>query len=170
MAMFIDNTKIVYKKNFLSQEELKTIDSLIHDNSHVIKESSTPGGYKTFDIEAEDLVSAISNRVKDLILESYGEGSVSDMYPRNEIQFLSAHSGMSPHDDADGQNVAYGIVIYLSEPSDYVGGEIYYPKLDIAVKPDIGSVVIHPREPEYTHGVKVVESGLRFVMVMFASK
>lgn len=167
--MFIENTKIVYQKNFLTEEELKTIDNLILGNSFTIAENSVPGGYKTFDIGSEEFVDSLATRVKDLILEAYGEGSVNTMYPRNEIQFLSKNSGMSPHDDAAGQNISHGIVIYLSEPSEYVGGEIYYPKLDIALKPERGSIVIHPREDDYTHGVKVVEDGLRFVMVMFAS-
>jgi predicted 2-oxoglutarate/Fe(II)-dependent dioxygenase YbiX len=74
---------------------------------------------------------------------------------------------MSPHDDGNGQPVKHGIVIYLSNPEDYVGWEIYYPKLDIELKPKRGSIVIHPREDDYTHGVKPVMGGFRFVMVMF---
>lgn len=167
--MFIENTKIVYKTNFLTEEDLKTIDNLILANAFTISENLAPGGYKTFDIGSEEFVDGLAARVKDLILEAYGEGSVNHMYPRNEIQFLSKNSGMSPHDDGNGQNVSHGIVIYLSEPSDYVGGEIYYPKLEIALKPERGSIVIHPREDDYTHGVVTVLDGLRFVMVMFAS-
>jgi hypothetical protein len=160
------STKIYYSENFLSNQDLEQFDLILANSSEQIEElQKEPGGYKVLEFDNPELVESLGNRVKELIVEQYGE--VDHIYPRNEIQFLHINTGMSPHDDGQGQKVAQGIVIYLSNPEDYEGGEIYYPRLNIELKPKRGSIVIHPRENDYTHGVKEVKSGSRFVTVMF---
>lgn len=167
--MFIDNTMVYYEKDFLSNQDFQTIDKLISDNQDVIQNLTTDGRYKTFPIDAKDFVQDLSERVKNLIINVYGPETLSVIYPRDEIQFLSENDSMGLHNDAEGQNVAHGVVLYISDPKTYDGGEIYYPKLGLSLRPDRGSIVIHPRENDYTHGVKVVSRGYRFVMVMFTA-
>jgi predicted 2-oxoglutarate/Fe(II)-dependent dioxygenase YbiX len=59
----------------------------------------------------------------------------------------------------------YGGVVYLND--DFEGGEIYYPNLNIQVKPEPGMLVIHPADLKFTHGVKKVESGIRYTISAF---
>lgn len=164
--MLIENTKIYYSENFLSNQELEKFDTIISNSVEKIEElKNQEGGYKVLEFDDKEFIYDIGLRVRKLVQDQYED--VSAIYPRTEIQFMHQGTGMSPHDDGQGQNVAHGIVIYLSNPSDYEGGEIYYPKLDIELKPSKGSIVIHPREDDYTHGVKPVTGGHRFVTVMF---
>jgi hypothetical protein len=165
--MFIKDTKIYYDPLFLTAEDLNQIDAIIEENDLVIKSQiPLPGGYKTFPFENQELLDSLTERVSAVIRDNYEEG-FEHIYPRNEIQFMHGGTGMSPHDDGNGHNVKHGVVLYISVPERYEGGNIYYPKLNIELKPKRGSLVIHPREDDYTHGVKEVKSGLRFVMVMF---
>lgn len=165
--MFIENTKIYYQTSFLTSEDLEKLDKIIKDNDLAIQNQMlVTGGYKTFPFEDQEFLDSLTERVSSAIRDNYAEG-FDYIYPRSEIQFMHHGTGMSPHDDGNGDNVKHGVVLYISQPERYEGGEIYYPKLGIELKPKRGSLVIHPREDDYTHGVKEVHSGLRFVMVMF---
>jgi hypothetical protein len=167
--MFIDETKVFYKENFLTEKELKYLEEIIEAKKDAIDAMSTSGAYQTIPIDSSKFVKNLSYRVNQLIADNYGPESVSNIYPRDEIQFLNENSAMDFHDDAEGQNVSHAAVIYISGPEDYDGGELVYPKLDLQIKPEKGSIAIHPREPEYTHGVTLVTRGRRYVLVMFAS-
>lgn len=167
--MFIENTEILYKENFLTDEELAILDETINSHQEVIDAMPTNGGYQTLPVELVSFIKKISYRVFQLIADEYGADSIQKIYPRDEIQFLKENSGMGAHDDAEGQNVSHGAVIYLTDTADYDGGELFYPKLDLTIKPERGSIAIHPRTEPYTHGVNVVTRGTRYVLVMFAS-
>jgi predicted 2-oxoglutarate/Fe(II)-dependent dioxygenase YbiX len=62
----------------------------------------------------------------------------------------------------------YGVVLYLSDPSEYTGGELFYTKLNKTLSPAKGSIIIHPGDEEYSHTVKTVKSGLRLNVSLFA--
>lgn len=62
--------------------------------------------------------------------------------------------------------VEAGLVIYIND--EYNGGEIYYKYKDIIHKPKANSIVIHPANKEYTHGVKDVQNGTRYFLTHFA--
>jgi len=59
----------------------------------------------------------------------------------------------------------FGGVIYLN--SDFDGGKIYYPNLNIEVTPRTGMMVIHPANLKYTHGVSEVTKGKRYTISTF---
>ena len=61
-----------------------------------------------------------------------------------------------------------GIVIYLND--DFDGGEIYYPSLNIEYKPKAGSMIVHPANKLYSHGVKEVFGNTRYCLAFFAIK
>jgi hypothetical protein len=118
--MFLKNTKIYYSENFLSNQDLEKLDSIIGENSEKIAElQNTDGGYKILKFDDSEFLDNLTHKVKELVVQEYGE--IDLIYPRNEIQFLHFGTGMSPHDDGNGQPVKHGIVIYLSNPEDYVG-------------------------------------------------
>jgi len=166
--MFINNSKVYYQTDFLKPEELDILDAAIKEKEDEILSEGVIGGYNTFPFDHK-LIKSLSNRVYTLISDVYGADSLSMIYPRNEIQFLRENCAMDYHDDAEGQNLAHAAVIYLTDTADYDGGELRYPKLGFEIKPERGSIAIHPREPEYTHGVNMVTRGIRYVLVMFTS-
>jgi hypothetical protein len=167
--MFINDTEVFYKENFLTEKELKYLNDIIEEKENAINSAETTGAYQTIPINSLKFVRHISRRVHQLIAQTYGPDSISNIYPRDEIQFLKENSSMDYHDDAEGQNVAHAAVIYISVPESYDGGELVYPKLGIELKAQAGAIAIHPRKPEYTHGVNMVTRGTRYVLVMFTS-
>lgn len=60
---------------------------------------------------------------------------------------------------------SHGSVLYFN--SSFVGGELYYPNLNIEVKPEPGMLVVHPADLKFTHGVRKVESGVRQTLSVF---
>jgi hypothetical protein len=167
--MFIGDTEVFYKENFLTEKELKYLNEIIEAKKDEIEAIAITGAYKTIPIDSLKFVKNISRRVHQLIADTYGPDSISNIYPRDEIQFLTENCSMDYHDDAEGQNVAHAAVIYISVPESYDGGELVYPKLGIELKAQSGSIAIHPRKPDYTHGVNMVRRGTRYVLVMFTS-
>lgn len=168
--MFIENTKVLVQENFLTEEDLAFLDSVIAENKDQIDSMVSDGAYQVVHTDMANFVKRLGYRVQNLIMEAYGTDSVDNVFPRNEIQFLKENNAMGEHDDAEGQNVSHGAVIYLTDTKDYDGGELVYPKLGVTLKPERGSIAIHPREADYTHSVSMVTRGTRCVLVMFASK
>lgn len=168
--MFIENTQVLVQENFLTEEDLAFLDKVMEDNKEAIDSMTSDGAYQVVHTDMASFVKKLGYRVQNLIMEAYGKDSVDQIYPRNEIQFLKVDGAMGEHDDAEGQNVSHGAVIYLTDTNDYDGGELVYPKIGLTLKPERGSIAIHPREPDYTHSVSKVTRGVRCVLVMFASK
>jgi hypothetical protein len=73
---------------------------------------------------------------------------------------------MNPHHDGGlGPKFKYGIVLYLND--NFEGGEVYYPNLNIEIKPIANALVMHPANQIHRHGVKEVSSGIRYYMTTF---
>ena len=53
--------------------------------------------------------------------------------------------------------------LYLNE--DYEGGELYFPHLDVAIKPQFGDNIIFPSTYIYAHGARPVTDGTKYVAV-----
>lgn len=102
----------------------------------------------------------ICKRIANLFL-SYGVVNNIDSIQRFEIGgSMSIHIDKMPYN-----NVKYGMVCYLND--NYEGGEIYYPDLNIEIKPKSKSLVIH--RGDIRHGVKEVLSGSdRYFLTTFA--
>lgn len=76
----------------------------------------------------------------------------------------------SDNSDFDGipnayEKNKYVSILYLNE--DYAGGELYFPNHDISIKPKAGGLYVFPGGFENLHGVKEVESGSRYTIVIF---
>jgi len=80
--------------------------------------------------------------------------------------------GMGEHSDVgdnDPHQTRFGLVLYLNtQDKDFTGGELHYTKLGISYFPVAGDLVIHPGSEEYSHEVKDVTSGVRYMMSAFA--
>ena len=55
------------------------------------------------------------------------------------------------------------IVYFLND--DFAGGELYFPVLELVVKPEAGTLVCFPSDHNYIHGVRPVTSGHRYTVV-----
>jgi hypothetical protein len=115
--------------------------------------------------KAQELVESINRRSIHLINDHYQTDYILDplynIYKFREGDFMKEHhdSGLSP-------DIKLGAVIYLND--DFDGGEIYYPKANLEIKPVARSLVVHPAGMIYRHGVKAVSNGERFSLAGFA--
>lgn len=55
------------------------------------------------------------------------------------------------------------VVYFIND--DFDGGELFFPKLDLLIKPKAGTLVCFPSDHNYIHGVKPVTAGRRFTVV-----
>lgn len=85
-------------------------------------------------------------------------GVHADVYDSNEIFIQSLkYKNEEPYDEYNLP--IFGTVIYFN---DFDGGEIYYPKQNIEIKPKKGDLIIHGTEEFCAHGVKPVKSAKRY--------
>jgi hypothetical protein len=69
------------------------------------------------------------------------------------------------HIDAQGPEpfIEWSTIMYLNSPTDYSGGEIYFPNQKFVYKPKQYSAVFFPSAgTEYIHGITKVNSGHRY--------
>lgn len=69
---------------------------------------------------------------------------------------------LPPHQDQGVSSRLISAVGYLND--NYEGGEIYFPYLDIKIKPKSGSVVFFPSNYIYVHEVMPMVSGVRYAI------
>jgi hypothetical protein len=181
-------------ENFLSKEELDTFESLIDNTSQEDWEVEYYANLKNFCLEkfgrsdVDNLVaegkfeitqnwkdknynisnypvyrpmykglnSMIINSDPALILS--GLGTIQRMQPGVQ---LTAHT-----DQHTDPSIRYATIIYIND--EYSDGELFFPNLDIELKPKKGTLLFFPGNEEYKHGVKPVgEGSIRYVLVGF---
>lgn len=77
---------------------------------------------------------------------------------------LKAH-----YDQYSDKLVEYAAIIYIND--DYTGGELFFSKLDLRIKPEPGTLVIFPGTEEYEHGVHPVGPGpIRYNIPAFVKR
>ena len=83
------------------------------------------------------------------------------------IQRMQSGVELKSHVDQDTDpSIQYATILYLNE--EYNDGEIFFPKLNINLKPKSKSMLIFPGTEKYEHGVKHVGDGpIRYVLVGF---
>jgi len=179
---------IVLVKNIVTPEESSFLINMIENateqewagyknnvDSNGIEINAAYGNWKTqmLNLEfapnllerARVLLDDIQERCNREIKENYGKDYVVDnlysIYRFQEGDMMHEHhdSGLSP-------KIKNGVVIYLND--DFEGGEIYYPKVKIEIKPVANALLIHPANMIYRHGVKPVTSGSRYSLAGFA--
>ena len=55
------------------------------------------------------------------------------------------------------------VVYFLND--DFTGGELFFPALDLVIRPEAGTLVCFPSDHNYIHGVQPVTSGHRYTVV-----
>lgn len=59
----------------------------------------------------------------------------------------------------------FSCIYHLND--DYDGGEIYFPKQDVIMKPTANTLIIFPSNSDYEHGVMPIKSGVRHTITSF---
>ena len=57
------------------------------------------------------------------------------------------------------------MVLYIND--DYDGGELFFPDIDLEIKPKSGQLIAWPSGPLFEHGVKKISNGDRYVVTSF---
>jgi hypothetical protein len=127
-----------------------------------------------FNIEVnKDLFEYATGMFHDAILEYFNESGKdildylgSDVYKINSWKTgirLNEHVDTIQYGDLNqsaGPRPSINVLAYLTD--DYEDGEIFFPEVDVSIRPKAGSVVIF--DSDLMHGVNAVKSGERRTM------
>ena len=186
MASFYENTEILIHEDFTTKEDADYIISVVESQPLLKKKSdqslSEEGDYSDFwdgklvyieqvpDLD-QDVIRNMAVKAKLLYEDTYPELKGKINYSRIHAvhrfisgDFMPVHSDRGPHEN--NNDILHGFVIYLND--DYTGGELYYPRKGISIKPSKYSLIIHPGSEEYEHGVQKVVDGSRYAFTFFA--
>jgi len=118
--------------------------------------------------EYNDFMSMLQERSKPIFSSEYGISEFNYL-PINSVS-RRIGPGLGVHTDEISPNhpqynplekiITHGFVVYINE--DYEGGEIFYPQKDLSIKPKALSLVMHPGNKEYEHGVHEVRKTNRY--------
>ena len=185
---------IIWVKDFLTKTDLDFVLKTIGDASQEDWEIEYMGNLKTFCMEkfgrndvdnlvAEGKFEITQNWVdKNLNIRHHEEQDV--FYKRLEemvnssdpelmlsglatIQRMQPKVELKSHTDQHTDpSIRYATIIYIND--DYVDGELFFPKLDISLRPKPGDMLFFPGDEDHEHGVKHVGEGpIRYVIVGF---
>jgi hypothetical protein len=177
------NNEIVVINNFITQEEADIVmkcateDPGLWDGSNDgsgLKEwygnqlRITPDNLKDKYLYFVNFFNMIQDRSKEIFSKEYNKTDFTYL-PINSISRrigagLGVHTDeISPDHPQYNPNekiITHGFVVYIND--DYEGGEIYYPQKNISIKPKALSLVMHPGNKEYEHGVSEVFKSVRY--------
>jgi hypothetical protein len=180
MAYFYQNTEILIEEDFITKEQADYLVGLAVAKSNKDWESQDGNDYEFWNGKnllvdnLEDLDHTLLKEIQlktKLLYELFHpelKGKVSYSYVSTINRFKSGdsmpvHSDRGP--DENNNAILHGVVVYLND--NYQGGEIYYPEKNIAIKPKKCSLVMHPGNEEYQHGVREVIKGDRYAITLF---
>lgn len=172
--------KIHIFKNIIDKQDLEQIIFYLKNTSVSIDES----GYSPFGIYSgsnnsvlPDLLSKYYNVIKEIVENSFN----CTVYEEGLCSVVEMKTGDSmpvhlDHGPAQNQNVGLktgnehpsrdlSSVLYYN--NDYKGGEIYFPKQDLLIKPEPGMFICFPAKDEFPHQVKEITSGYRWCSTNF---
>ena len=162
--------------SFINKNEIiKIMEDLFAKGEDLFTDTAKNEWYRNkITMHMPSLFSAYS-KIYDLVSPEY------TILPNLSITRIKTGESMYVHADTPGEDdpnavtsddpyetchvVQYGLVLYLND--DYEGGEIYYPNRNIFYKPNAGDLIIHSAFKDYSHGVKEVTSGTRYVYPNF---
>lgn len=137
------------------------LDNLVAEGKVEITDRWTD---KTLVIDTQPIVENIRKKIKTIVkttdenLIFTGGDTIQRMY-----EGVKLHEHTDQHTDP---SVQYASILYLND--DYSGGELFFPNLNIEIKPKPGTLLIFPGSDKYNHGVRFVNKGpVRYVIVGF---
>jgi hypothetical protein len=119
---------------------------------------------KNLSISSNKLYAELHHTLNSMVIKSDTSLNLDGLAT---IQRMQAGVELKSHaDQHTDPSVQYATIIYIND--DYVGGELFFPNLNIEIKPKAGTLLFFPGNAEYEHGVRHVEEGpIRYVLVGF---
>ena len=122
----------------------------------------------------DDISEMIIKKQENLFYDQFYAGLSKSIFRMLEGDSLIPHPDnpgldleFGPGKYTEDMSVVWGLVIYLSN---FEGGEIYYPKLNLDYKPKLGDLVIHPANKKHMHGTRaVIGDDPRYTITSFMS-
>lgn len=137
------------------------IDNLVKEGKFEITQNWKD---KNLNIAHDKIYHSMHSLVNSMVTASWeglhldGLGTIQRMQSGVELK-----SHADQHTDP---SVQYATIIYIND--DYQDGELFFPNLDIEIKPKAGTLLFFPGNAEYEHGVRHVGDGpIRYVLVGF---
>jgi predicted 2-oxoglutarate/Fe(II)-dependent dioxygenase YbiX len=174
---FADPSNIVIKENFITKEHL----AKILDYCRSTKEWESQSQLGTDSIHTPELIEKNSPEIFSIMQEYVDAVQHEVQYKfgrfleRTKPGIRKWNTGENQAIHADGETadgwpgynyiVDYGSIIYLND--DYEGGELFFPKYNIHMKPQPGTLVFFPSTNMYAHGVTEVTDGVRYTSPHF---
>jgi hypothetical protein len=187
-------TELISVENFLSKEQLDTLNNIIDNTSQEEWEVEYLSNLKSFCLEkfgrddVDNLVAEgkfeITQNWKDKNFNISDHEMYMPMYDNLNSMVINSDSTLhlsglgtiqrmqtgvelkSHTDQHTDPSIRYATIIYIND--EYVDGELFFPKLGIELKPKPGTMLFFPGNEEYEHGVRHVGEGpIRYVLVGF---
>lgn len=111
------------------------------------------------DSQLLDDMQNLAKRVYSFVLDTYGGEFSEFLETKTHIARFEKGRGMHEHFDSNRPN-DIATLVYLND--EYSGGEIYFPEIGLEFKPKPGDLLCFPDNPNFIHGVKKIESGVRY--------
>jgi hypothetical protein len=170
------NHNIVVIENFISEEDAQSIIDEINSPSEV---NPYPEHYKN---RNGGTALPYNKKVLDL-LKKYGDKSNNihkeiNNYSNNiyvtkgySSKWVTGNHGEPHIDDIELEKfIQWSSVIYLNEPPQFEGGDIYFPQKDFTYTPVKFSAVFFPQQDKsYIHGITKVTAGVRYTLLFHHS-
>ena len=148
--------------DFLEEQEKTELLNFIQRNTESdwdkVKNENWKGKMLEADAYVIKTMKSIFLKIKN-IFSNYDR--INEVY---SVQRFKPNMTMDKHKDADySKNLKFGLVLYIND--EYEGGEIFYPTLNLKIKPKSGALVIHPGDLD--HEVLEVKNSNRYMITTF---
>jgi len=172
-----DPSNIIIKENFISEKHLEEIVTYCSTASEWESRSELgtdsihmPEFIEKNSTQVFQIMQQYVNNVQHEIEYKFGRKlektrpGIRRWYP-GEYQDIHADGETAGGWPGYNYIIDYGSIIYLND--DYEGGELFFPKYDIFIKPKPGTLIFFPSTNMYAHGVTAVVSGVRYTSPHF---
>lgn len=160
---------IYVEQSFLDKETCTELTAYLSNTSWpVLDNEFWSGRVHRFGLIKEPMLS-VTNKIKTRIAD-YIENKFDSLAHCDTIDFIRWQDGKQMPLHRDAMEIYmyrdWGSILYLND--DYEGGHTYYPELELDVKPQIGSLVVH--EGDVLHGVRPISGNTRYTIASFWTK
>jgi hypothetical protein len=157
--MYLDQMR----KNAMNKFGRDDIDNLVAEGLLEVTDSWADKNATLHDPSIVYDIHSRATKIFDIVggLEVTSFTTVQRMYEGVELK--------SHYDQYSDKLVEYAAVLYLND--EYTAGELFFPKIGLTLRPEVGDLIIFPGTKEYEHGVHPVGAGpIRYVIPTFVKK
>lgn len=186
--------ELIWVKNFLTDEELNTINNIVDSASQEDWEVEYMSNLSKFCMEkfGRDDVDNLVAEGKFEITQNWVDKNLNvSQYPEYRVFYERMASMVSEADDSlmlsgfatiqrmqpgvelkshtdqhTDPSIKYATIIYIND--DYKDGELFFENINLKLRPKPKTLLIFPGNEKYEHGVEFVGEGpIRYVLVGF---